>query len=209
MHVFGLTGGIASGKSTVAARLRQRGVPVIDADQLAREVVEPQTDGYTAIVNAFGNGILSADGRIDRKALAAIVFADDDKRRTLNAITHPRIGALSAVRAAEFGAKGEPLVCWEAALLIENGVADMFRPIVVVAAPEEVQIARVRARGTEAENDALGRIRAQKPLADKVRVADYVIDTTGTLAQNALDTDAVLAKICDRLSIDVSRYPLV
>jgi dephospho-CoA kinase len=207
MHVFGLTGGIASGKSTVAARLRARGVPVIDADQLAREVVEPGTEGLAAIVREFGDGVLAPDGRLDRKALASIVFADAPKRKRLNAITHPLIGALSAQRAAEHGARGEPLVCYEAALIVENGVADMFRPLVVVAAPIQVQLARVESRDAASRDDAIARIRAQMPLIDKTRVADFVIETTGTIEDNARRTDEVLAAICTKLGVDVARYP--
>lgn len=207
-HVFGLTGGIASGKSTVAARLRDRRVPVIDADLLAREVVEPGTPGLAAVVAAFGRDVLGPTGSLDRKALARIVFTDDAKRRQLNAITHPLIGQLFAKRVAELSDKGEPLVCWEAALLVENGVADMFRPLVVVAAPEELQLARIRSRDGAAQEDALGRIRAQKPLAEKVAVADFVIETTGTLEENAQKTDDVLRKICERLGIDPVRYGL-
>lgn len=208
MHLFGLTGGIASGKSTVAERLRRRGVPVIDADQLAREVVEPGTEGLAAIVAEFGEAILGPDGRLDRKALAAIVFNDTPKRRKLNAITHPLIGRLSAERAAGYAASGEPLVCYEAALIVENGMADALRPLVVVAAPIELQIARIGTRDAATRDDAIARIRAQMPVIDKTRVADFVIETTGTLEDNARRTDAVLAAICAKLGVDVSRYPV-
>jgi len=207
MHVFGLTGGIASGKSTVAARLRKRGVPIVDADQLAREVVEPGTEGLTAIVREFGDGVLDRDGRLDRKKLASIVFHDTAKRKRLNAITHPLITALGAKRTQEHAALGEPLVCYEAALIVENGAADLFRPLVVVAAPIEVQLARVEARDAASREDAIARIRAQMPLIDKTRVADFVIETTGTLEENAHRTDAVLAAICAKLGVDVERYP--
>jgi dephospho-CoA kinase len=206
VHVFGLTGGIASGKSTVAARLRSRGVPIIDADELAREVVAPGTEGLSAIVASFGAGVLDASGALDRKAMARIVFSDDDARRRLNGITHPRIARRGAERSAELGRAGEPLVCYEAALIVENGVADAFRPLVVVGCPEAVQIARIRARDGSLE-DALARIRAQKPLAEKIAAADFVIDTSGTMRANADRTDEVLRAICDKLHVDVSRYP--
>lgn len=207
-HVFGLTGGIASGKSTVAGRLRARGVPIVDADLLAREVVEPGTPGYRAIVDAFGESVLALDRRIDRKELARVVFGDDERRMKLNAITHPLITALAATRCKEYGDKGEPLVCWEAALLIENGVADAFRPLVVVAAPELLQLTRIRTRDASSREDALSRIRAQKPLAEKIAVADFVIETTGTLEENAQKTDEVLAQICAKVGVDPARYPL-
>jgi dephospho-CoA kinase len=207
VHLFGLTGGIASGKSTVAARLRARGVPVVDADEVAREVVAPGTEGLSAVVDAFGPGVLAPDGALDRKALAAIVFADETGRRRLNAITHPRISVRTMERSAEIAARGEPLACYEAALLVENGAADAFRPLVVVACPEEVQIARVEARDHATRAEAVARIRAQKPLAEKVAVADFVIETSGTLEDTMRRTDEVLVAICERLRVDVARYP--
>jgi dephospho-CoA kinase len=207
VHLFGLTGGIASGKSTVAGRLRARRVPVIDADELAREVTAPKTDGLRTIVETFGEGVLLPDGALDRQALARIVFADDSARRRLNAITHPRIARRTAERRAELGADGEPLACYEAALLVENGAADAFRPLVVVSCPLDVQVKRIRARDGTSEEDALARIRAQKPLSEKVAAADYVIDTTGSLEENARRTDEVLAAICATLGVDLARYP--
>jgi dephospho-CoA kinase len=207
LHLFGLTGGIASGKSTVAGRLRRRGVPVIDADELAREVVRPGTEGLREIVETFGQGVLTADGTLDRKALAKVAFSDDSLRKKLNAITHPRISALTMERAQELARRGEPLACYEAALIVENGMQDVFRPLVVVAAPEALQLARVRARDASSQEDALRRIRAQKPLAEKIAVADYVVETTGSLEDNARKTDEVLRDICVRLGVDPSRYP--
>jgi dephospho-CoA kinase len=209
VHLFGLTGGIASGKSTVAARLRGRGVPVVDADELAREVVAPGTEGLREIALAFGDEVLRVDGTLDRKALAQRVFGDETRRKRLEAITHPRITALTLERAAELASKGEPLACYEAALIVENGVADSFRPLVVVATPEETQLARLLTRdGGTTERDARARIRAQKPLAEKIALADYVIDTTGTLEENARRTDEVLAAICAGFGIDFARYKL-
>jgi dephospho-CoA kinase len=207
MHLFGLTGGIASGKSTAAARFRARGVPVIDADELAREVVAPGSEGLRAAVEAFGAGVLTADGGLDRKAVARIVFADLAARKRLEGITHPRITRLSIERAAALGEQGEPLACYEAALIVENGVADAFRPLVVVACSEELQIARVQSRDGATADEARARIRAQKPLAEKVALADFVIDTSGTLAQGADRADEALAAVCARVGVDVARYP--
>jgi dephospho-CoA kinase len=206
VHLFGLTGGIASGKSTVAARFRGRGLPVIDADGLAREVVAPGTDGLRALVDAFGAGVLGPGGALDRGAVARIVFSDDDARRKLNAITHPRITALSMERAAALAKTGEPLACYEAALIVENGVADAFRPLVVVACPEDVQLARLLGRDGATAEDARARIRAQKPLADKVAVADFVVDTSGTLEEGAKRADEALAGVCARVGVDYARY---
>src|SRR5438034_8498962 len=111
LHLFGLTGGLASGKSAVAARFGARGLPVIDADQLAREVVAPGTEGLAAVIAAFGSGVLRRDGSLDRAKLADIVFAEPEQRRKLNALLHPRIGALTGARAAELEAAGEDLAC--------------------------------------------------------------------------------------------------
>lgn len=180
-------------------------MPVIDADVLAREAVAKGTDGLREVVTAFGPAILGRDGELDRKALAAIVFSDEAARRKLNAIVHPLIGARTLVRASELAAAGQPLACYEAALIVENNLADAFRPLVVCVCSEEVQVARVRARGDSGE-DAFARIRAQKPLAEKVAAADYVIDTSGTLEENRRQTDEVLRSICARLGVDFARF---
>lgn len=196
--LFGLTGGLASGKSTVAARLRAHGVPIIDADALAREVVAPGSEGLAAVVEAFGPEVLSPDGALDRARVAALVFEDPAARRRLNAILHPRIGALSVQRAAEIQARGEPLACYEAALLVENGLADAFRPLVVVAVPPEVQVARAMARDQATEAQARARLAAQLPLEEKVKVADFVIDNSGAREETERQVDEVLAKIRER-----------
>jgi len=195
IHVFGLTGGLASGKSTVAARFRALGVPVIDADQLAREVVEVGTPGLAAVVEAFGPEVLQPDGSLDRAKLADIVFHDRDKRRVLNAITHPRIGAATGERIAALDAAGEQLACYEAALLVENGLADLFRPLVVVSVPASVQAARAMARDGVTEEHARARIASQLPLSAKTAVADYVIDTSGSREETGRRVDEVLEEI--------------
>ena len=206
MHLFGLTGGIASGKSAVAARLRERGVPVIDADKLAREAVLPGTDALKAIVKTFGEDVLLGDGSLDRKKLGGIVFADEAKRKALNAIVHPAVSMLTFARSKELRDEGEALVAYEAALIVENGVADAFRPLVVVAAPDDVQIRRMIARDGITEDEANARLRAQMPLAEKIAKADYVIENTGSLADVARRTDEVLAALCERLDVDADRY---
>lgn len=206
VHLFGLTGGIASGKSAVAARLRERGVPVIDADQLARDAVATGSEGLAAVVKVFGDDVLTKDGTLDRKKVAAAVFADDEKRRALNAIVHPEVTRLTFKAASKLRDEGEPLACYEAALIVENGVADAFRPLVVVSAPEEVQVARASKRDGSTADEARARIRAQLPLADKVKAADFVIENTGSLEDLERRTDEVLAAICARLDVDFDRY---
>jgi dephospho-CoA kinase len=204
--LFGLTGGIASGKSAVAQRFAERGVPIIDADVLAREVVQLGTSGLAEVVRAFGPGVLAEDGSLDRKALAARVFGDEEKRKSLNAILHPRITALTMQRAQDLGQRGEPLACYDAALLVENGVADAFRPLVVVSAPVDVQIARIVARDGATAEEAKARIAAQMPLAAKVALADYVIDNRGTLADLRSKADVVLEALCTKAGVNPSRY---
>jgi dephospho-CoA kinase len=207
LKLFGLTGGIGSGKSTVARRFRERGVPVIDADQLARDVVAKGTAGLEEIVARFGPEIVDAEGNLDRKKLAARVFGDDEERRALNRITHPRIGKLLSDRADELAQRGEPLACYEVPLLFEAGLDAALRPIVVVDAPVDTQVERTVARDGGTEQEALARIRAQMPLEEKARRADHVIDNTGTLAALRARADEVLDAVCERLGVDVSRYP--
>ncbi len=206
MHVFGLTGGIASGKSTVASRFRERGVPVVDADALAREVVAPGSEGLAAVAADLGAHLLAPDGTLDRKKVAAAVFADAKKLARLNAITHPRIAALSMQRTAELAAGGEPLACYEAALLVENGLADAFRPLVVVSAPLDAQVARARARDAADEAAVRARIAAQLSLDDKVRAADVVVKNDGSLADLRARADDALDDVCRRVGVDPARY---
>ena len=205
MHVFGLTGGIASGKSTVGRRFARRGVPVVDADELAREVVAPGSDGLRAIVEAFGQGVLKDDGALDRAALGALVFSAPEKRRVLEAITHPLIARAGQAKMMTLAAEGHGLACYEAALLVEAGTADMFRPLVVVAAPESVQIARTTARDSVDEATAAARVRAQKPLHEKVAVADHVITNNGSIDELVAAADRTLDAITDALKLE--RYP--
>jgi len=207
VRVFGLTGGLASGKGVVAARLAARGVPVINADDLARAVVAKGTPGLAAVVEAFGPGLVDEQGELARKALAALVFSAPDARRRLEAITHPRIQALMLERTAELERRGEALACYEAPLLVEVGLAERLRPLVVVATMEQYQLERARQRDGMSEAEARGRLAAQLPLADKMEVADHVIVNDGTVAQAQAETDRVLDAICVTCGVDPARYP--
>ena len=207
MHVFGLTGGFGTGKSAVAARFRERGLPVVDSDELAREVVRPGTDGLLAIVGAFGPQILDGAGQLNRAALAALVFADEAARQQLNAITHPRVRALTNERFAELAAASHPLACNEVPLLVEVGLADVLRPLVVVTASEATQLERVMRRDSSAEHEVRARLRAQLPLERKVNLADFIVDNDGTLDATRARADEVLDAICRTRKIDVTRYP--
>ena len=173
-----LTGGVASGKSTVAGILEELGAVVIDSDRLAREVVEPGTPGLAAVVDAFGGDVLADDGRLDRPALGARVFADELARKRLEAILHPLIRA----RAAELESAADPdaLVVHDIPLLAETGQADAFDAVVVVDVPVETQVDRmVRQRGWTRE-DAEARVSAQADRERRRAIATYVIDNTGT-----------------------------
>jgi len=199
MKIFGLTGGIASGKSAVAKVFRDAGVPVVDADEVSREVVRPGTPGLQKLVEEFGEGVLAADGAVDRKALAAIVFDDDNKRALLNAILHPAIAAKSAEHFAKLGATN-PLVCYDAALIVERGIADMFRPLVVVAAPVALQRERLIKRDGMSAGEADARLAAQAAVEAKIAAADIVIhndDTLEVLNERAL---SALAEVKRRVA---------
>ena len=176
----GLTGGIATGKSTVSALFTHLGARVTDADQLAREVVAPGQPAHGAIVAEFGREVLQPDGYLDRKRLGAVVFADAAKRKRLEAITHPAIRTrweriLSVYDEEEFAG----IVFWDAALLYETGGARLMDKMVVVFAEPGVQLARLIARDGCTEAEAQARIASQMSVADKARQADYVIDNSG------------------------------
>lgn len=176
--IVGLTGGIASGKSTVARHFEKLGVPSVDADQLAREVVAKDSAGLSAIVEAFGEDVLLPDGTLDRKAMGQLVFSDPAARAKLNAITHPRIAALGAERVRLLSEKGVPYVLYEAALIVENGLHRGMRALVVVSADAATQRARLMQRDTLSLLEAEARINAQAPLEKKLEVADFVIDNS-------------------------------
>ena len=179
MTRVGLTGGVASGKSTVSAILAELGAVVIDADLLAREVVAPGTEGLAAVVEEFGPDVLGPDGGLDRPRLGALVFADLERRRALEAIIHPRVRA----RAAEIEAAAPvgAVVVHDIPLLAETGQAASFDAVVVVDVPAEVQVERmVRVRGMT-EADARARIAAQADRDARLAVATYVVENTGSL----------------------------
>jgi dephospho-CoA kinase len=184
----GLSGGIGSGKSTVAARLRKLGAVVIDADQLAREVVEPGTPGLAQVVQAFGSQILAADGSLDRAALGRIVFRDDDDRRELSGILHPLIGQRTGELMAAAGE--DAIVVHDVPLLVEGKLAPAYHLVVIVWAPEALRVQRlVESRGMD-EDDAWSRVRAQASDEERRAVADVWIDNSGTPEETIAQADA-------------------
>jgi len=199
MKVIGLSGGIGSGKSTVAQMLRGRGVPVLDADLVAREVTEPGLPAHEEIARAWPD-VIGHDGRIDRKRLAAIVFGDAPSRKRLEAITHPRIRSEVAARTSVLAAAGHPVAFLEAALLVETGLHKSLEGLVVVTAEDETRIARVIRRDGSSRESVLARIAAQLPMEDKIRVADHVIDNSHSLEETAQQVSRALQQILPETS---------
>lgn len=197
--VVGLTGGIASGKSTVARAFADRGVPVVDADQLAREVVAPGSEGLAEIIETFGPEVLLPDGSLDRKALGARVFQDSSLRQRLNAITHPRIARLSAERLAQIDPRKAPYALYEAALIVENGLHRAMHALVVVALDTTTQLARIMQRDRLPAEEAARRIEAQASLTEKLRAAQFVIDNSGPLEELEPRVDEVHRLLIERL----------
>jgi dephospho-CoA kinase len=185
VRLIGLTGGIATGKSTVARLLAGRGAVIVDADVLAREVVEPGSPALAEIAAGFGDSVLTADGALDRAALGAVVFADPAQRRRLEAITHPRIAALMGERIAAGLASEAPLVVADIPLLFEGDRVGLVEGVLLVDTPEEVQLRRLMLRDGIAEAAARARVAAQMPLAEKRRRATWVIDNSGTPEETA------------------------
>ena len=181
--LVGLTGGIATGKSTVSKMFAELGCVIIDADLLAREVVEPGEPALAQIATEFGPGVIQADGRLDRKALGALVFADPARRKRLEEITHPAIRDRYLSRLADLEAKGfDGIVLWDAPVMIESGGYKNMDKLVVVATDEDTQSTRLRARDGIEVAEAERKIRSQMPVADKAKLADYVIDNAGDRA---------------------------
>jgi dephospho-CoA kinase len=178
MRLIGLTGGIASGKSTFAAALRAQGVPVVDADQLARAVVAPGSPALARIGQAFGPGVLAPDGTLDRQALGALVFADPAARRRLEAITHPAIREAMQAETERLAAAGHALAVYEAPLLYEVGLEGAMALVVVVHAPRAAQLDRLVKRDGLSRAEAEARLAAQLPVEEKAARADVVIDNT-------------------------------
>jgi dephospho-CoA kinase len=174
---IGLTGGIGSGKSTVSRLLKQRGAVIVDADAIAREVVAPGTPGLAAVVEAFGDGVVAPDGSLDRPALAAVVFADPDARKRLDAIVHPLVRARATEVAA--AAPADAVVVNDVPLLVETGQAGSYDLVLVVEADPGTRVARLVQRGLTAE-DARARMAAQATDEQRRAVADVVLDNSGT-----------------------------
>ncbi len=195
MRVVGLTGGIASGKTTFADALRARGVPVLDADALSRAAVAPGTPALADIARAFGTDVIARDGSLDRKQLGAIVFADAQARRRLEAITHPAVRRAMAEEAARLAAKGHALAFYDVPLLYEVGLDRQLDCVVLVWVPPDVQRARLAARDGLGPAEVAARLAAQIPMDAKAQLADFVVDNTGPPAELGPKAERLLADL--------------
>ncbi|MFI7691134.1 dephospho-CoA kinase [Nonomuraea sp. NPDC049655] len=196
MLKIGLTGGIGSGKSEVSKRLSARGAVVIDADKIAREVVEPGTAGLSRVVAAFGEGVLRPDGSLNRERLGAVVFADPDRLAALNAIVHPLVG--ERVADLQGQAADDAIVVYDVPLLVENKLAPMYDLVIVVDAADEVRIRRLADHRGMPEADAKARIAAQASREDRLAAADLVIPNEGSLDDLEARVDEVWHELVRR-----------
>lgn len=201
MRVVGLTGGIACGKSTVSGMLRRLGVAVVDADRIAREVVAPGSAALEAILREFGPEVRRPDGTLDRARLGQLVFGDPVARARLDALVHPAIRARSAEALLELARAGARVAVYDAALILENGLAGTLDGLVVVAVPEPVQVERLMARDGLDRAAALARVRAQMPLAEKIAAADWVVDNSGTIEETELRVAGVWQAVRERFQV--------
>ncbi|HZG79975.1 MAG TPA: dephospho-CoA kinase [Brevibacillus sp.] len=199
--ILGLTGGIATGKSTITGMLRERGIPVIDADQIARDVVEPGKPAYEAIVAHFGREILLADGQIDRKKLGEIVFSDELERQKLNAIVHPEVRRVMREEAETAEKNGASIVFMDIPLLFESKLQHMVDKIVVVYAPAHMQLARMMERDELQEEQAQKRLRAQFPIDQKKADADFLIDNSGSREEAERQVEEMLFAIRSEIGL--------
>jgi len=208
MHVYGLTGNIACGKSLVEEMLRTAGVPVIDADQVARDIVLPGEPALAEIVDLFGSEVLHEDGTLNRGALGDIVFSDEDMRRDLEQITHPRIFKGIAQAIFELQSNGHEFAIVSAALMVETGSYRMYGGLAVVTCDPDIQLARLMARDGSDECSAQERIDSQLPQQEKVDVADVVFDNSGTVDETRLQVLDWLAAKRAEYGIEAPTTPL-
>ena len=195
MKLVGLTGGIASGKSTVAAVLRGLGAAIINADDLSREVVQPGQDAWKEIIDTFGADILQEDKTLDRRKLRKILCDNHEARKRLEAIIHPRVRALAEKNIRELAAAGSSVIVYEVPLLFEAQIHLWLRPVILVACDIETQKQRLLERDHLTELEAQQHLDAQMSLAEKRKLADYVIENDGTLEELEQQVRAVLQKI--------------
>lgn len=193
--VVGLTGGIASGKSTVAAIFREMGIPVIDADQIAKEVVQNGRAAYSKIVETFGKGILQEDLEINRAALGQIIFHNEQERQKLNSIVHPEVRKEMLKQKEQLIAEQYQLVVLDIPLLFESKLTYLVDQVVVVHVNELVQLERLQKRNNLSKEDALARIKSQLPLTEKAKMADFIINNNGSIAETKEQVIKLVSKL--------------
>lgn len=191
---IGLTGGIASGKSTVSKMLTDLGIPVIDADIEARLAVEQGETAYNDIVRYFGEDILNQEGNIDREKLGSIVFHDEEKRNALNSFVHPAVRERMLVKVERAKQNSEKAIVLDIPLLIEGNLQYMADKILLVYVNEETQLQRLMERNQYSKEEALARIKSQMPIGEKIKYADQVIDNNGTIAETKQQLEQILAQ---------------
>lgn len=192
MITFGLTGGIASGKSTVTKTFRAHGIPMVDADIVARQVVEPGTRGLEAIISAFGSEYRQEDGTLDRIGLGKLIFSDRAARHQIDMIMLPLINQESDRQIKKLHDEGLLIVGYDAALICEMGNAEKFRPLIVVHCPRDTQVARLMSRNSLTRDEAMLRIEAQMPVEKKLALANYSVDTSGTVEYSIQQTEKII-----------------
>jgi dephospho-CoA kinase len=207
LRLIGLTGGIATGKSTFAGALRQAGAPVLDADQLARAAVARGSPGLAALVAEFGPDVLTSAGDLDRRRMGARVFADPAARARLEAIVHPAVRALFRAERDRLSAEGHPVAFYDVPLLYEAGLADEVELVVVVWAPRALQLTRIVARDGLSAEEAAARVEAQLPIDDKAARADVVVVNDGELTALAAKAPRLLSELRRGLSRKLPNAP--
>ncbi len=181
MKLIGLTGGIASGKSTVAQLLREQGYVVLSADQVAREIVQPGQPALQEIADTFGAALIQPDGTLDRAKLGRLIFANPSLRTQLNAITHPRIAQSAAMKIAALEKDGHSIIFYEVPLLFETNMQGLFHATILVSVPPSLQLQRIQERDQLSPQEALHRVESQMPLQEKIKLATYVLDNTSSI----------------------------
>ena len=207
MDIYGLTGGIGSGKSAAAAIFEDCGIPVVSADELSRIVVTPGSEGLAAVVAAFGEGLLTPEGELDRRKLGAVVFKDPGQRARLEGILHPRIRDSFQDVLAALEATGQHLVVYEVPLLFENNLEKQMKAVILVSAPEEQRIARVMARDKLSPDDVRARMAAQMDDQSRRSRAQYVLENDGDLEHLRAQVEALLAKLLPRKPASPPKLP--
>jgi dephospho-CoA kinase len=197
MITFGLTGGIASGKSTVTKTFLKHNIPMVDADIVARKIVEPESFGWHLIKSVFGSDYFLQDGTLDRKKLGKLIFSNPEEKAALDVLMLPLIDAESSKQIEE-AHKNSPIVGYDGALIIEAGNADKYLPLIVVACPPNIQLERLIKRNNYSQEEAMSRIESQMPLAKKIEVANYVIDTSGSIEHSIEQTEKIIDELIIR-----------